>query len=81
MCVTTGEYCLKRSCSWINIWDINFFFVYRYLGDNNFSFLLDLDNLYESSANKYTVKDERIIKNGFNVDIVFNGKLYFILII
>lgn len=38
---------------------------------------MDLDTSYEPSAKKYTVKDERIVKNGFNVVIVFNGKIHY----
>ncbi|VVC37340.1 DNA mismatch repair protein, C-terminal,DNA mismatch repair, conserved site,High mobility group box [Cinara cedri] len=44
----------------------------KYLGENNFSFLMDLATSYEPSVEKYTVKDERIIKNGFNIVIAFN---------
>lgn len=36
---------------------------------------MDLDTSYEPSADKYTITDERIIKNGFNVVIEFVGKL------
>jgi len=36
---------------------------------------MDLNTTYEPSGDKYTVTDERIIKNGFNVVIVFNGRL------
>lgn len=34
---------------------------------------MDLDNSYEPSADKYTITDKRIVKNGFNIVIVFNG--------
>jgi len=34
---------------------------------------MDLDTSYEPSADKYTITDKRIVKNGFNVVIVFNG--------
>lgn len=37
---------------------------------------MDLDNSYEPSADKYTVKDERINKNGFNIVVEFNSELY-----
>lgn len=53
-----------------------FNYVYRYLGENNYRFLMDLDTSYEPSADKYIIKDERIIKNGFNVVVEFNGRLY-----
>lgn len=36
---------------------------------------MDLDTLYDPLVHKYTVRDERIIKNGFNVVIIFNGEL------
>lgn len=44
-----------------------------YLGEKNYRFLMDLDTSYEPSADKYTITDRRIVKNGFNVIIVFNG--------
>lgn len=47
--------------------------VNRYLGEKNYRFLMDLDNSYEPSADKYTITDKRIVKNGFNIVIVFNG--------
>jgi len=47
----------------------------RFLGEKNYRFLMDLDSSYEPSADKYTIIDERIVKNGFNVVIVFNGML------
>lgn len=52
-----------------------FAFFYRYLGEKNFNFLMDLDTSYKPSAEQYTIKDERIVKNGFNVVIIFNGKI------
>lgn len=58
-----------------------FYYVYRYLGENNYRFLMDLDTSYEPSADKYIIKDERIIKNGFNVVVKFNGRLYWWFII
>ncbi|XP_060870701.1 PMS1 protein homolog 1-like isoform X3 [Metopolophium dirhodum] len=45
----------------------------KYLGEKNYRFLMDLDTSYEPSADKYTITDKRIVKNGFNVVIVFNG--------
>lgn len=53
-----------------------FYFIYRYLGENNYNFLMDLNTSYDPSANKYTIIDERIVKNGFNIVIVFNGMIY-----
>ncbi|XP_025201620.1 PMS1 protein homolog 1-like isoform X1 [Melanaphis sacchari] len=44
----------------------------KYLGEKNYRFLMDLDNSYEPSPDKYTITDKRIVKNGFNVVIVFN---------
>lgn len=35
---------------------------------------MDLDTSYESLVNKYTIRDERIVKNGFNVVIEFNSE-------
>lgn len=35
---------------------------------------MDLDTSYEPSADKYTIIDERILKNGFNVVLEFTGK-------
>lgn len=54
------------------------FNVFRFLGEKNYHFLMDLDTSYEPSADKYTITDKRIVKNGFNVVIVFNGMLWFI---
>lgn len=34
---------------------------------------MDLGTSYEPSADKYTITDERIVKNGFNVVIEFIG--------
>lgn len=50
------------------------FSLYRFLGENNYRFLMDLETSYESLVNKYSIRDERIVKNGFNVVIVFNGE-------
>lgn len=58
-----------------------FYYVFRYLGENNYHFLMNLNTSYEPSADKYTIKDERIIKNGFNVVVEFNGRLYWWFII
>ncbi|KAL5234739.1 hypothetical protein ACI65C_002149 [Semiaphis heraclei] len=44
----------------------------KFLGEKNYHFLMDLDTSYEPSADKYTITDKRIVKNGFNVVIVFN---------
>ncbi|XP_026817988.1 PMS1 protein homolog 1-like [Rhopalosiphum maidis] len=44
----------------------------KYLGEKNYRFLMDLDTSYEPSADKYTITDKRIVKNGFNIVIVFN---------
>lgn len=44
----------------------------KYLGEKNYLFLMDLDTSYEPSADKYTITDKRIVKNGFNIVIVFN---------
>jgi len=49
------------------------FNVFRYLGEENYRYLMDLDTSYEPSADKFTITDKRIVKNGFNVVIVFNG--------
>lgn len=54
------------------------FMFFRFLGEKNYRFLMDLDTSYEPSADKYTITDKRIVKNGFNVVIVFNGMLWFI---
>lgn len=54
------------------IW-IQVFTVSRFLGEKNYHFLMDLDTSYEPSADKYTIIDKRIVKNGFNVVIIFNG--------
>jgi hypothetical protein len=55
---------------------IKIFYFCRYLGEKNYHFLMDLDTSYEPSADKYTITDKRIVKNGFNIVIVFNGMLH-----
>ncbi|XP_025425614.1 PMS1 protein homolog 1-like isoform X2 [Sipha flava] len=56
---------LKMLCKSINISK-------KYLGEKNYCFLRNLDTSYEPSAEKYTITDERIVKNGFKVVFVFN---------
>lgn len=58
----------SKKCNLRLVIDVN-----RYLGEKNYRFLMDLDNSYEPSADKYTITDKRIVKNGFNIVIVFNG--------
>lgn len=72
MIITFDKLILKKKYIYLKI---IFILCFRYLGEKNYRFLRDLDTSYEPSAGKYTVTDERIIKNGFNVVIVFNGKL------
>jgi len=55
---------------------VQIFYFFRYLGEKNYRFLMDLDTSYEPSADKYTITDKRIVKNGFNIVIVFNGMLH-----
>jgi len=51
-------------------------FACSYLGEKNYRFLIDLDTSYEPSADICTITDDRIVKNGFNIVIAFNGRLY-----
>lgn len=39
---------------------------------------MDLNTTHEPSGDKYTIVDERIVKNGFNVVIVFDGMLHWL---